>query len=132
MTRAINHLHIASSKTIHAETGIEDNGPKNTKISMITRLQRIHDRIDLLENHKIKDIEKLIADQRRDYEAIIHDHELRICELSTYNGETQEILRLLDTALRVIVHTLAENGIPIETKVPLVDTPATNKPGHMY
>ena len=98
---------------IHEETGIEDHGPKPTKIGVVTRLQRIHDRIDLIENHRMKDLEAKINKIEEAETLRFSITESQICELSTYNDETQELMRLLDTAMRVIVHTLQMQGIAI-------------------
>ena len=119
MEEKLNQL--ISRNKIHEEIGIEDHGTKPTKISMITRIQRVHDRIDLVENHKIKDLENRIEELETFYDKKIETLEAQICELSTYNGVTQEMIRLLDNALRVIVATLAEEGIPIRVASPTPD-----------
>ena len=104
--------HIDRDK-IHEETGIEDNGTKPTKISAAVRAQRIWDRIDLIENHKLKDLETSISNISADLNKMRNGLQEQVCELSTYNGETQELMRLLDTAMRVVVHTLQMQGIAI-------------------
>ena len=104
---------LKNRNVIHEETGIEDHGPKPTKISAVVRAQRLWDRIDLIENHLVKDLETNISNISAELEKMRNDLQEQICELSTYNGETQELMRLLDTAMRVIVHTLQMQGLAI-------------------
>ena len=116
MEEKLNQL--ISRNKIHEETGIEDHGPKNTKISNALRNQRIHDRIDLIQNHIFKDLERHLINIDTKHTNKTNILEEQICELSTYNDETQEMIRLLDNALRVVVATLAEEGIPIRVASP--------------
>ena len=123
MKRKLDALR--NRNVIHEETGIEDNGTKPTKISAAVRAQRIWDRIDLIENHKLKDLETSISNISADLNKMRNGLQEQVCELSTYNGETQELMRLLDTAMRVIVHTLQMQGIAIHIE----DSPPGLSPG---
>ena len=107
---------LRNRNVIHEETGIEDNGAKPTKISAVVRAQRLWDRIDLIENHLIKDLETNISNISADLGKMRNGLQEQVCELATYNGETQELMRLLDTAMRVIVHTLQMQGIAIHVE----------------
>jgi len=95
---------------IHEETGIEDNGPKPTKISAVVRAQRLWDRIDLIENHLIKDLEAKIDKIETALSKDLNRLEGKICELSTYNAESQAIFRRQESILKVIVMTLKIAG----------------------
>ena len=112
--------HIDRNK-IHTETGIEDNGPKPTKISAVVRAQRIWDRIDLLENHKLKDLETSISNISADLNKMRNGLQEQICELSTYNEESTELLRLHESVLRSIVLTLKLGGFELLEEIPAPD-----------
>ena len=49
-----------SNKRVRDEIGIKDTGPKPTKISLLTRLKRINDRIDGIVDGQIVDNTNLI------------------------------------------------------------------------
>jgi len=112
--------HIDRDK-IHEETGIEDNGTKPTKISAAVRAQRIWDRIDLLENHLIKDLETNISNISADLDKTRAALQEQICELSTDNEDSTKLLRLHESILRSIVLTLKLGGFVLLEDIPTPD-----------
>ena len=112
---------LRNRNVIHEETGIEDNGPKPTKISAVVRAQRLWDRIDLIENHLIKDLETNISNISADLNKMRNGLQEQICELSTYNEESTELLRLHESVLRSIVLTLKLGGFELLEEIPAPD-----------
>jgi len=112
---------LRNRNVIHEETGIEDNGTKPSKISAVVRAQRLWDRLDLLENHKMKDLEVKIDKIETELSGDLNRLEAKICELSTYNGETEKILTEHETALKGFVIALNNIGFVLLKLIPAPD-----------
>ena len=111
---------LKNRNVVHEEIGIKDYGPKNTKIGIAVRLQRIHDRIDLIENHRLQDI---MTKLDRIATNLVNCNEIndnRYIELTTYLAETSTMLSMHESTLRVIVQTLKNAGLKVPGEIPVI------------